>query len=139
MLEPGGEQRLDAGRDAEAVEAGGDPPAVLAAQPALLDQRGQQLLQEQGVAPGRPGDRAGGRLGQGEGEGLVRAGSAGGEQVEAVEAPVGQAGRTGAALVPAVADQALLADAGLILAPELDLGVRMRGGDLLELRPKPLF
>ena len=64
-VQPGGEQRLDAGRDAEVVQAGGDPAAVPAAQPALLDQGGQQLLQEQGVALGRPGDRAGGRLGQG--------------------------------------------------------------------------
>jgi hypothetical protein len=41
------------------------PAAVLAAQPALLDQGGQQLLQEQRVALGRLGDRPGGRLGQG--------------------------------------------------------------------------
>ena len=66
LLEPvqaGGEQRLDAGRDAQVVEVGRDPVAVLAAQPALLDQGGQQLLEEQRVALGRPGDPPGGRLG----------------------------------------------------------------------------
>jgi hypothetical protein len=92
-----------------------------------------------GEARQEHGPARGGRLGQGGGEGLVRARPAGGEQIEAVEAPVGQAGRADAALVPAVADPALLADAGLILTPELDLGVRMRGGDILELRPKPIF
>ena len=64
-VEAGREQRLDAGRDPQVVQVGGDPVAVQAAQPALLDQGGQQLLQEQRVALGRPGDPPGGRLGQG--------------------------------------------------------------------------
>ena len=81
----------------------------------------------------------GGGLRQGKGKGLVRGWPAGGEEIEAVEALVGRAGRAHSALVPAVADPALLPDSGLILAPELDPGLRMRGGDLLELRPKSIF
>jgi hypothetical protein len=59
--------------------------------------------------------------------------------MEAVVALVGEPRRTYAALVPAVADPALLPDAGLILAPKLDLPVRMRLGDGGELRSKPIF
>jgi hypothetical protein len=60
-----------------------------------------------GEARQEHGPARGDRLGRGEGEGLVRAGPAGGEQIEAVEVLVGQAGRTNAALVPAVADPAV--------------------------------
>jgi hypothetical protein len=81
----------------------------------------------------------GGGLRQGKREGLVRAGPAGGEPIEAVEALVGEPRRAHPTLVPAVTDPALLADAGLIPTPELDLGLRMRGGDRRELRPKPIF
>ena len=72
-------------------------------------------------------------------EGLVGAGPAGGEEVEAGEALVGQPLRAHPALVPAVADPALLADPGLILAPELDPRVGMGPRDLLQLRPELLF
>ena len=68
-VEAGGEQGLDAGRDPQVVEVGGGPVAVQAAQPALLDQGGEQLLEEQRVALGRAGDPPGGRLGQGHGPG----------------------------------------------------------------------
>jgi hypothetical protein len=95
-------------------------------------ERAGEALQEHGHARG-------GRLGQGEREGLVGAGPAGGEQVEAGEALAGQAGRADAALVPAVAGPALLPDPGLILAPELEPLVRMGGGDRGELRAKLLF
>jgi hypothetical protein len=82
----------------------------------------------------------GGRLGQGEGEGFVRAGPAGGgEQVEALEPLAGRPGRAHAALVPAVAGPAFLPDPGLALTPELDLRSRMGFGDGGELRPEPLF
>ena len=64
-VEAGRQQRLDAGRDAQVGQVGGDPVAVAAVQPALLDQGGQQLLEEQRVALGGPGDPAGGLLGQG--------------------------------------------------------------------------
>ena len=70
----------------------------------------------------------GGGLGQGKGKSVVRAGPAGGKQIEAVEALVGEPRRAHPALVPAVADPALLPDPGLILAPKLDLPVRMRLG-----------
>ena len=80
----------------------------------------------------------GGGLRQGKGKGLVRGWPAGGEEIEAVEALVGRAGRAHPALVPAVADPALPADPGLILAPELDPGLRVRRGDRGELRPKLL-
>ena len=76
---------------------------------------------------------------QGEGKSLIGAGATGGEQVEALEALVGETGWAGAALVPAVASPTLLPDPGFILAPELDLSVRMRRGDRVELRPKPIF
>ena len=79
------------------------------------------------------------RLGQGQGEGLVRAGPTGGEQVEAGEALVGQPRRAHAALVPAVAGPPFLADPGLILAPELDVRVGMSPRDLLQPRPKSIF
>ena len=78
-------------------------------------------------------------LGQGEREGLVRAGPAGGEQVEALEPLVRGPGRAHAALVPAVAGPALLTDAGLVLTPELDPRARVGLGDPGELRPKPIF
>jgi hypothetical protein len=80
-----------------------------------------------------------GCLRQGQGKGLIGAGPAGGKEVEALETLVGQPGWTHAALVPAVAGPAFLADAGLILAPELELGFRMRGSDLGELPAKRLF
>ena len=69
----------------------------------------------------------------------VPAGAAGGEQVEAGEPLVGGPGRAHAALVPAVAGPPLLADAGLILAPELDPRLRVRRGDRREPRPKPIL
>jgi hypothetical protein len=78
----------------------------------------------------------GGGLRQGKGKGLVRAGPAGDKEIEVVEALVSRAGRAHATLVQAVADPALLPDSSLILAPELDLCLQMRSGDLLELRPK---
>jgi hypothetical protein len=78
-------------------------------------------------------------LGQGQREGPVGAGVAGGEQVEAGEALVRQPRRAHAGFVPAVAGPALLADAGLILAPELDLCFRVGAGDLGEPRPEPVF
>lgn len=81
----------------------------------------------------------GGCLGQRQGEGLVRARPAGGEHIEALEPPVGGAGRAHPALIPAVAGPALLPDPGLILAPQLQLLARMRRGDRRELRPKPIF
>jgi hypothetical protein len=92
----------------------------------------RELRQEQAHADG-------GGLRQGKGEGLVRAGPAGSEKIEAVEALVGRAGRTDAALVPAMAGPPFLPDPGLILAPEPDPGAWMRCGDLLQLRPKPIF
>jgi hypothetical protein len=98
-------------------------------------------------------------LGQGKGEGLVGSWSAGGEQVEALEALVGKAGWPNAPLVPAsagggrsisaaalvrrparaMAGPALLADPGLILAPQLQPLVRMGACDGGEPRPKLLF
>jgi hypothetical protein len=97
---------------------------------------GLELLGEgsQEQAHGREG-----RFRQGQREGLVAARAAGREQVEAREALVGQPGRSHAALVPTVAGPALLADPGLILAPQLEPGVRMCGGDRGQLRPKFLF
>ena len=80
-----------------------------------------------------------GGLRQGEREGLVRARPAGGEEIEAVEALVRQPRRAYPALVPAMADPPFLPDPSLILAPELDLRVRMRLSDRGELRPKPIF
>jgi hypothetical protein len=72
-------------------------------------------------------------------EGLVGARSAGGEEIEAVVPLVSQPGRADAALVPAMADAALLPDPGLILAPELDPPVGVRRADRGEPRPKPIF
>src|SRR5688572_12121274 len=88
-------------------------------------------------------------LRQGKGENLVRSWPPGGEEIQAVEALVDRAGRTDAALIPAVADPALLPDPSPtrpparprsslrlaggqalrdreILAPKLDLGLRVR-------------
>jgi hypothetical protein len=76
---------------------------------------------------------------QGQRKGLLGAGPAGGEQVEAVVALIREAGRAHAALVPAVADPALLAEPRFILAPELDLPAWMGRGDGGEPRPKSIF
>ena len=97
---------------------------------------GRELLREARQEQAHAGR---GRLGQGEGEGLVGAGAAGGEQVDALEPLVREPGRAHPALVPAAADPPFLADPGLILAPELEPCIRMRLGDRREPRPKPIF
>jgi len=104
------------------------------------DQRGVRAgLELPGEALQEHGHARGGRLGQGEREGQVGAGPAGGEQVKAREAPVGEPGRAHPALVPAVAGPPFLADPGLVLTPELDPHVGMGSRDLVEPRPKPIF
>ena len=95
-----------------------------------------------GVARKKPvrfqpdGQPVGGRPRQGQGEGLVGAGSAGGEEMEAGIALVGDAGRTHAALVPAMADPPLLANPRLILGPNLDRLIWMLRGDGGKVRAK---
>ena len=64
-VQPGGQQRLDGRRGAGRGQVVGHPAAAVAAQPALLDQHGQQLLEEQRVALGGAGDAVGGVGGQG--------------------------------------------------------------------------
>ena len=58
-------------------------------------------------------------------EGLVRAGPAGGKQIQALEALIDDPGRTHAALIPDAGGSSLLAKARLVLTPELEAGVRM--------------
>jgi hypothetical protein len=61
-VQAGRDQRLDGRRGPRGGQVAGHRPGVaLAAQPALLDQGGQQLLDEQGVAAGGPGDPRPGR------------------------------------------------------------------------------
>ena len=76
---------------------------------------------------------------QGQGKGLVGAGPAGGEQIEAVVTLVRGPGRAYAPLVPAMANPAFLPDPGLVLTPELDYGLRMERGNRGELRAKSIF
>ncbi len=64
-VQAGGQQRLDGRRGGGGGQVVGHPAAAVAAQPALLDQHGQQLLEEQRVALGGPGDAVGGVAGQG--------------------------------------------------------------------------
>jgi hypothetical protein len=97
---------------------------------------GCQLLREGGEEH-RHG--LGCRAWQGEGEGLLGARPAGGEEIDAVVALVGETRRAHAALVPTVAHPTLLTDPGLILAPELDLRLGVRRGDHGELGAKLLF
>ena len=97
---------------------------------------GRQLL---GEGPQEQRHGLGRGTGQGQREGFVRARSAGGEQVEAIVALVGDPSWPDAALVPAMAHPAFLPDPRLILTPELDLGLRMRRGDGGEPRPKSIF
>jgi hypothetical protein len=80
-----------------------------------------------------------GGLGQGEREGLIGAGPAGGKEGEARKALVGEPGRAHPARVPAMAGPSFLADARLILAPELEPRLRMRPGDGGERRAELLF
>ena len=87
---------------------------------------GGQLLREGGEEQ-RHGLGRGTR--QGKGEGLVGAGPAGGEEIEAVVALVGRARRTHPVLIPAMAHPALLTEPRLVLTPELDPGLRMGRGD----------
>ncbi len=72
-------------------------------------------------------------------EGLVRARPAGGEQVQARVALIDHAGRAHPALVPDARGPPFLADARLVLAPELELRVRMLRGDGLQPRGELLF
>jgi hypothetical protein len=97
---------------------------------------GRQLLREGGQEHGHG---FGGRTRQRQREGLVRARAAGGEEVHAIVALIGDPRRAHAALVPAMADPALLPDPGLVFTPELDLDLRMRRGDGRELCAKLLF
>jgi len=69
-VETGRDQRLDGRGHGSGGQVAGHLPATgLAAQPALLDQGGQQLLDEQRVPAGGPGDPLPGRGGQGPGAG----------------------------------------------------------------------
>lgn len=76
---------------------------------------------------------------QGQGEGLVSAGPAGGEQIEAVVALVRGPRRADASFVPVMTNPAFLPDPGLVLTPELDHGLRMERGDRGQLRAKSIF
>src|SRR4029453_116094 len=67
----GGQQGLDGRRGGGGGQVVGHPALALASQPALLDQHGQQLLEEQRVALGRAGDPVGGVGGQGRPAGQV--------------------------------------------------------------------
>ena len=66
-------------------------------------------------------------------EGLVRAGTAGRKQIQALEALVDHAGRTHATFVPNPCGPALLTKARLVLAPELKTRLRVLRRDGLQL------
>ena len=76
---------------------------------------------------------------QGQREGLVRARTAGGEQIQALEALIDYAGWAHAAFVPDPCRPALLAKACLILAPELKARLRVLRRDGLQLGWQLLF
>ena len=76
---------------------------------------------------------AGIRSRQSPSEGLVRAGTAGGEQIQALEALIDHAGGTHPALRPDPGRPPLLAKARFVLAPELKTRLRMRCCDGLQL------
>jgi hypothetical protein len=62
---------------------------------------------------------------QGQRKGLVRAGPAGGKQIQALEALTDHTGWTHAALIPDARGPALLAKARFVLAPELKTRLRV--------------
>ncbi len=70
---------------------------------------------------------------QRQGESLVRAGPAGGKQIQALEALIDDTRWTLAALVPDAGGSSLLAKACLVLAPELETRVRMLCREALQL------
>ena len=77
--------------------------------------------------------RIGVHPGQRQREGLICAGPAGSEQIQALEALIDDPGRAHAALVPDPCRPALLAKARLVLAPELKTRLRMLRRDGLQL------
>jgi len=90
-----------------------------------LGQGGAEAV-EKGLHCRRP------HLGEHEGEGLVGAGADGAEDPGRRVPLVDDAARAGAALVPDTGTATLLAHAGLVLAPELNLGVGVGTGGLLQ-------
>ncbi len=91
-----------------------------------------ELPEEDVHGPGRD-------LGQDEGEVLARGRAHGGEDVGPVVALVAAPRRARALGPPAVADPALVADAGFVLEPELQALVRMRRGGGRQCVAQPLF
>ncbi|WP_210160987.1 hypothetical protein, partial [Microvirga lotononidis] len=64
---------------------------------------------------------------------LIRARTAGGKQVQALEALIDHAGRTHAAFIPDPCCPAFLAKARLVLAPELKTRLRVLRCEALQL------
>jgi hypothetical protein len=70
---------------------------------------------------------------QRQGESVIRAGPAGGKQIQALEALIDDTRWTLAALVPDAGGSSLLAKACLVLAPELKTRIRVRRREALQL------
>ena len=91
----------------------------------VLGQRGGE-----GVEEGLGGGRA--DLGGDQGEGLVGAGADRGVQPRGGVAAIHHAARAAAPFIPDAGAAALLADTGLILAPDLDCGLGMGARDRVQ-------
>jgi hypothetical protein len=107
---------------------------------AVQDEDGVHVLGQTGGEAGQEQvHHAGVDPGQHQGEVLAGGRPQGGEDVGPLIADLAKAGRTLTLEPPAMADPALVTDAGLILKPELDALARMGGDRRPQRRWEPLF